>query len=84
MNTARRKKLSAIMCGAWALSRYGAERFGGTAFLYFAIALRLVWFDEKNPRYSWRRGVGLQFVLPCVEVRSPVIQKQLRLFGSSK
>ena len=84
MNDSYRKRLSYIMRGAWSLSRYGAERFGGTAFVYFAIALRLVWFDEKNPRYILHQGVGLQFVLPCVEVRSPATQGQLSLFGSGK
>lgn len=63
MKTARRIFLARIMNEAWALARQGARKFGGSAKLYFAIALRLVWQDSR-PRTVWHRGLGNQFVLP--------------------
>ncbi|MBQ3060463.1 MAG: alanyl-tRNA synthetase [Desulfovibrio sp.] len=84
MTPAQRKRLSGIMRGAWSLARYGARRFGGRAFLYFAISLRLVWQEEKKPRNIWRPGVGKQFVLPFLEMQSQVIRGQFCLPGVSK
>ena len=63
MKTARRMFLARIMNEAWALARQGARKFGGSAKLYLAIALRLVWQDSR-PRTVWHRGLGNQFVLP--------------------
>lgn len=63
MKTSRRAFLARLMREAWALARLGAGRFGGSAALYFAIALRLVWQDSR-PRAVWRKGVGNRFLLP--------------------
>ncbi len=74
MKTSRRAFLARLMKDAWALARQGAQRFGGNAKLYFAIALRLVWQDSR-PRTVWHRGLGNQFVLPGMPQLSIAIQK---------
>ena len=67
MKTSRRAFLARLMREAGALVRLGASRFGGSAVLYFAIALRLVW-QESRPRAVWRKGVGNRFLLPGMPV----------------
>lgn len=74
MKTSRRAFLARLMKDAWALARQGAQRFGGNAQLYFAIALRLVWQDSR-PRTVWHRGLGNQFVLQGMPQLSIAIQK---------
>ncbi len=79
-----RARLSRIMVGAWILARQGAKRFGGTAFLYFAVALHLVWMEELRAKARWRSGVGNQFVLPGVEFLQKVARGQICLPGIDK
>lgn len=63
MKPTRRAFLSRLMREAWALARTGADRFGGSASLYFVMALRLVWQDSR-PRAVWHRGTGNLLLLP--------------------
>ena len=63
MKTSRRAFLARLMREAWALARMGASRFGGSAVLYFSIALRLVWRDSR-PRAVLHTGIGNRFLLP--------------------
>ena len=67
MKTSRRAFLARLMKDAWALARQGAQRFGGNAKLYFAIALRLVWQDSR-PRTVCTGGLAIS--LSCRECRS--------------
>ena len=83
MKTSRRAFLARLMKDAWALARQGAQRFGGNAKLYFAIALRLVWQDSR-PRTVWHRGLGNQFVLPGMpQLSMPIKKGQFFLPGIS-
>ena len=79
-----RTRLSRIMVGAWILARQGAERFGGTACLYFPVALHLLWLEELRAHTRWRSGIGNQFVLPGVEMLQKVTRGQLCLPGIEK
>lgn len=63
MKTSRRAFLARLMREAWTLARLGASRFGGSAVLYFAIALRRVWQDSR-PRAVWHKGIGNLLLLP--------------------
>lgn len=67
MKTSRRTFLARIMNDAWALARQGAQTFGGSVKLYFALALRLVWQDSR-PRTVWHKGLGNRFWLPGLPV----------------
>ena len=84
MKTSRRAFLARLMREAWALARLGASRFGGSAVLYFAIALRLVWQDSR-PRTVWHKGIGNRFLRPGMPVPE-VLEKagQLLLPGIAK
>lgn len=83
MKTSRRTFLARIMNDAWALARQGAAKFGGSVTLYFAIALRLVWQDNR-PRTVWHKGLGNRFWLPGLPVTSQTGSKgQFLLPGMS-
>ena len=71
MKATQRTFLTRLMGNAWTLARQGAQKFGGEATLYFAIALRLVWQDSREkPASVWHKGTGNQFLLPGL--RPPV------------
>lgn len=83
MKTPRRAFLTRLMNDAWALARHGAQRFGGSTTLYFAIALHLVWWDSR-PRTLWHKGIGNQFVLPGLpDIRQAGSKGQFLLPGMS-
>lgn len=57
-----------IMIRAWELGRHGATKFGGSAKLYFACALKLVWKESRKPRALWHPELGgAVYVLPGVK-----------------
>ena len=71
MKTSRRMFLVHIMNTAWALARQGAQRFGGSAALYFAIALHLVWQERTlRPVIVWHKGLGNQFWMPGLALQA--------------
>lgn len=86
MKTSRRNMLSRIMVEAWYLARQGAQRFGGSAKLYFAIALRLIWQSRQARSATvWHRGVGNLFLLPGLSLPTHTNGKrQILLPGMGK
>jgi len=79
MTTKQRAFLSRLMGNAWTLARQGAQRFGGEAHLYFAIALQLVWQDSKaKPATVWHKGIGNHYLLPGLE-QAPVAVERKRI-----
>ena len=46
MDARRKQELNELMVTAWNLARFGANRFGGPASLYFWMALRIAWRER--------------------------------------
>ena len=46
MDARRKQELKELMVTAWNLARFGANRFGGPASLYFWMALRIAWRER--------------------------------------
>ncbi|MEG2173803.1 MAG: alanyl-tRNA synthetase [Desulfovibrionaceae bacterium] len=82
MNISRKKHLARLMSAAWKLARQGAQRFGGSATLYFAIALHLVWQDSTaKPQAVFHRGLGMQYWFPGLAMVAQVKKGQCLLPG---
>lgn len=86
MKTSRRTFLARIMNDAWALARQGAQTFGGSVKLYFAIALHLIWQDRRGrPVAVWHKGLGNRFWLPGLPITATTDSKgQFLLPGMSE
>lgn len=86
MKTSRRNMLSRVMIEAWHLARQGAQKFGGSAKLYFGIALHLIWQDRQRHNATvWHRGLGNLFLLPGLAVPTNTNGKrQILLPGMGK
>ena len=50
MDARRKQELKELMVTAWNLARFGANRFGGPASMYFWMALRIAW---RNVAQMW-------------------------------
>lgn len=82
MKIAHKKHCACIMSAAWKLARQGAQRFGGSADLYFAIALHLTWQDRTaKPQAVFLRGLGMQYWFPSLPLVAQVQKGQCLLPG---
>lgn len=82
MKIAQKKQCAHVMSAAWKLARQGAQRFGGSAALYFAIALHLVWQDmTAKPQAVFQRGLGMQYWFPSLPLVAQVQKGQCLLPG---
>ena len=56
MDARRKQELKELMVTAWNLARFGANRFGGPASLYFWMALRIAWRERGGKSIYYTKG----------------------------
>ena len=56
MDARRKQELKELMVTAWNLARFGANRFGGQASLYFWMALRIAWRERGGKSVYYTKG----------------------------
>ena len=56
MDARRKQELKELMVTAWNLARFGANRFGGPASMYFWMALRIAWRERGGKSVYYTKG----------------------------
>lgn len=81
MDARRKQELKELMVTAWNLARFGANRFGGPASLYFWMALRIAWRECGGKSVYYTKGNVAQMWMGIVPRQEKVKRGQIMLPG---
>ena len=81
MDARRKQELKELMVTAWNLARFGANRFGGQASLYFWMALRIAWRERGGKSVYSTKGNVAQMWMGIVPRQEKVKRGQIMLPG---
>ena len=78
MDARRKQEIKELMVTAWNLARFGANRFGGPASLYFWMALRIAWRERGGKSVYYTKGNVAQMWMGIVPRQEMVNSLQER------